>query len=100
MSPAKMIENPSNDLVQFPTCVSCLLNVLKILSLTNDTSSITRILTSFHSFTSLSLICFCRLRYAAFEIVTPPNRDAADHVYAVNKNVLSPHMTPTVIQTS
>ncbi len=41
-----------------------------------------------------------RLRYAAYEIVTPPINDAADPVYAVNKNVVSLHMTPTATQNS
>ncbi len=61
-SPAKMIENPQNDLVLSPTCVSCLLSFFKILLLMNDTSSITIILTSFHSFMSSLLTCLCRLR--------------------------------------
>jgi hypothetical protein len=99
-SPAKMIEYPPNDLVLFPTCMSCLLSFLKILLLMNDTSSITRILTSFHSFMSSLLICIRRLRKAALEIVTPPVNDAADPVYAVNKNVVSLHMTPTAKQNS
>jgi hypothetical protein len=37
---------------------------------------------------------------AALEVVTPPNNDAADPVYAVNKNVLSLYMSPTAIQNS
>ncbi len=48
-SPAKINENPPKDLLLFPMFMSLLLSLLRILLFMNDTSSITRILTSFLS---------------------------------------------------
>ncbi len=54
-SPINIIVNPPNDLFVCPMAVSFLLSICRVLLLMNDTSSITRICTSFHSFMSLSL---------------------------------------------
>ncbi len=58
-SPANIIENSPKDLLLIPIFMSLLLSLLRILSLVNDTSSITRIHTSFHSLMSSTLNCFC-----------------------------------------
>ena len=88
-SPANMIENPPKGLILFPIFFSFTSSVPRFLSLMNDTSSTMRIHTSCHVFFLLRLSAFCWLRNAAFDIVIPPNNDAAAPVYAVNKNVLS-----------
>ena len=63
----------------------------RMVSLMNDTLSITTICASCHSFLSSTLSCLCWLRNAAMDIVTPPNSDAANPVYTVKMNVLSLH---------
>jgi hypothetical protein len=99
-SPAKIIENPPKGLFPSLMTLSLVSSVLRILSFMNDTSSTTRIRFSCHSFMSSRLSAFCLLRNAAFDIVIPPNNYAAAPVYAVNKNVVSLHMTPTATQNS
>ena len=62
----------------------------------NEILPMIRIWTSFHScFCSSDNDCFVLLIKAAVHIVTPPNSEAADPVYAVKRNALSLHKMPT-----
>ncbi len=97
---AKIIENQPKFLFLSLMTLRLVSSVLRILSFMNDTSSTTRIWFSCHSFMSSRLSGFCLLRNVAFDIVTPPNNNAAAPVYEVNKNVVSLHMTPTATQNS
>ncbi len=74
-SPANIIVNPPKGLVRSLISFSFLSSVFRIVSLMNDTSSITAIRTSCHSFLSSTLSCLRWLRNAALEIVTPPRSD-------------------------
>ncbi len=84
--------------VLFPISLNFLSQVWRILLLMNDIPFIMRMWTSCHWFLSSRLSDLFWFTKAASENVTPPNKDAADPVYAVNKNVVSLHMTPTARQ--
>ncbi len=65
-SPAKIIDNPLKDVILFPMSMSLLLSAIRILSFMNETSSITRISTSFHSFNVICTQLFLLIDVGSF----------------------------------
>ena len=95
-SPAKIIEKPPNGLVLSPISFNLLSSFINWGSFMNEISSMIRIRTSSHTFfCSSDNDSFLLLIKAVVQIVTPPNSEAADPVYAVKRKVLSLHKIPT-----